>query len=124
MAVGLPSSSHYFPAIFSYVLSGSQQVRVLQVPGVLSLVGSGREPSALPGDEIESLRSGLPQRIFEPHPYLLLGEKVRIISGPLCDMVGVLIRKKNSFRVVLTLDLIRQSVAVEVGVNEVEPFKS
>jgi transcription antitermination factor NusG len=96
---------------------------VLQIPGVLSIVGSGREPSALPCTEIESLRAGLPLRQFEPHPYLVVGEKVRITAGSLEGMVGVLVRRKNDFRVVLTLDLIRQSVSVEIGANEIEPFK-
>jgi len=95
---------------------------VLQVPGVVSIVSSGREPSALASDEIESLRSGLPQRHFEPHPYLTAGDRVRIVNGPLTGLAGVLVRKKNSVRVVLTLDLIMQSVAVEIGTDEIEPL--
>ncbi len=98
-------------------------VKVLQLPGVLSIVGAGREPSALPHSEIEALRTGLPLRRFEPHPYLVAGEKVRITSGSLVGMIGVLVRKKNEFRVILTLDLIQQSVSVEIGIDEIEPFK-
>jgi transcription antitermination factor NusG len=98
-------------------------VKVLQLPGVLSIVSTGREPSALPRSEIEALREGLPQRQFEPHPYLVAGEKVRITSGSLTGMIGVLVRKKNDFRVVLTLDLIRQSVSVEIGIDEIEPLQ-
>jgi transcription antitermination factor NusG len=101
-----------------------ESVKVLQVPGVLSIVGAGREPSALPCSEIESLRAGLPQHHFEPHSYLSGGEKVRITAGSLAGMIGILIRKKNQSRVVLTLDLIRQSVSVEVGTDEIEPLKS
>jgi len=97
--------------------------KVLQSPGVLSIVSTGREPAALPQSEIEALRAGLPDRPFEPHPYLVTGEKVRIISGSLEGLVGVLVRKKNEFRVILSLDLIRQSVSVEIGVDEIEPFK-
>jgi transcription antitermination factor NusG len=98
-------------------------VKVLRLPGVLSIVSTGREPSALPHSEIEALRAGLPLRQFEPHPYLIAGEKVRITAGSLEGMIGVLMRKKNEFRVVLTLDLIRQSVSVEIGVDEIEPLK-
>jgi transcriptional antiterminator NusG len=97
--------------------------KVLQVPGVVSLVGSGREPSVLPAAEIESLRAGLPQRCYEPHPYLAVGDKVRIVEGPLAGMSGVLVRRKKPLRVVLTLDLIMQSVAVEIGMDEIEPFR-
>jgi transcription antitermination factor NusG len=110
-----------FPSYIFVSIPRRETVKVLQVPGVVSLVSAGREPSALPSSEIESLRSGLSLRQFEPHPYLVVGEKVRIASGSLAGMVGVLVRKKNNLRVVLTLDLIRQSVAVEVGVDELEP---
>ena len=98
-----------------------ESVKVLQAPGVLWIVSAGREPSVLPNAEVESLRLGLPGRRFEPHPYLVVGEKVRVISGALEGMVGILVRKKNELRVILSLDLIRQSVSVEIGIDEIEP---
>ncbi len=109
-----------FPSYLFVHIERRDCVRVLQVPGVVSIIGSGREPSSLPTSDIESLRSGLSLRRFEPHQYLVAGERVRIDSGSLAGMVGVLLRKKNSLRVVLTLDLIMQSVAVEVGIDEIE----
>jgi len=112
-----------FPNYVFVSLGRRDYIRVLQVPGVLSLVGSGREPSALPTSEIEALRSGLPLVECEPHPYLVAGDRVRIRSGSLAGMLGVLVRKKNNFRVVLTLDLIMQSVAVEIGIDEIDPVK-
>ena len=112
-----------FPNYVFVSLGRRDYIRVLQVPGVLSLVGSGREPSALPTSEIEALRSGLPLVEYEPHPYLVAGDRVRIRAGSLAGMVGVLVRKKNNFRVVLTLELIMQSVAVEIGIDEIEPIK-
>jgi len=112
-----------FPSYIFVHIARREAVKVLQVPGVVSIVSAGREPSPLPASEIESLRSAVPFRRFEPHPYLVAGEKVRIISGSLMGMVGVLLRKKNNFRVVLTLDLIQQSVAVEIGIDEIEPLR-
>jgi transcription antitermination factor NusG len=112
-----------FPSYVFVRVKRRDSVKVLQIPGVLSMVGTAREPSALPCSEIESLRAGLRLRQCEPHPYLVAGEKVRITAGSLEGMVGVLVRRKNDFRVVLTLDLIRQSVSVEVGVDEIEPLK-
>jgi transcription antitermination factor NusG len=112
-----------FPSYLFVHIPRREAVRVRQIPGVVSLVSAGREPAALPSSEIESLRSGLPLRHFEPHPYLVAGEKVRITAGSLEGMVGVLIRRKNDCRVVLTLELIMQSVAVEIGVDEIEPVK-
>jgi len=99
-----------------------ERVRVLEVPGVLSLVGFGRTLAPLPDLEIEALRSGLAQGKIEPHPYLVIGERVRITAGPMAGMEGVLLRKKNNFRVVLALDVIMQSVAVEVDADQLEPL--
>ncbi|MGD0932436.1 MAG: UpxY family transcription antiterminator [Candidatus Korobacteraceae bacterium] len=112
-----------FPSYLFVHILRREAVKVLQIPGVVSLVSAGREPAALPSSEIESLRSSLPLRHFEPHPYLVVGEKVRITAGSLEGMIGVLVRRKNDCRVVLTLELIMQSVAVEIGIEEIEPVK-
>jgi transcription antitermination factor NusG len=60
---------------------------------------------------------------LEPHPYLITGEKARIKMGALAGMEGVLIRKKGSFRVVVTLELIKRSVAVEFDISDIEPCR-
>ena len=102
-----------------------ERVRVLEVPGVLAIVGgTGGEAAPLPEAEIEALRIGLPLRHVEPHPLLKVGQRARIRSGAFEGMEGVVVRKKNSFRVVLTLDTIMQSFAVEVDGKELEAVKS
>jgi len=95
--------------------------RVLAVPGVLSIVCCGSQIASLPDVEIESLRCGLRLCKFEPHPYLVVGERVRIKAGPLEGITGVLLRKKENLRVVITVAQIMQSVAVEVDISDVEP---
>jgi transcription antitermination factor NusG len=109
-----------FPNYVFVRIDPKERVRVLEVPGVLSLVGFGKTLAALPDFEIESLRSALGQRRMEPHPYLVVGERVRIKCGPLSGIEGVLVRKKTNFRVVLALDAIMQCVAVEVEAEDVE----
>ena len=94
---------------------------ILGTPGVLAIVGSARESWPLPDLEIEALRFGLLERKIEPHPYLTVGERVRIVAGVMTGVEGVLVRKKSEFRVVLSLDSIMQSVAVEVDAVDVEP---
>lgn len=94
---------------------------ILRTPGVLSLVGSPREAWPLPQQEIEILRLGLHERRVQPHPYVAIGDRVRIVSGTLRGMEGVLLRRKNRIRVVISLDLIMQSISVEVDSNEVAP---
>jgi len=110
-----------FPNYVFVRIDPQKRVRVLEVPGVLSLVGFGRTLAPLPDFEIESLRSAIGLRKIEPHPYLVIGERVRIKAGPMAGMEGVLVRKKNDFRVVLVLDVIMRCVAVEVDADDVEP---
>ena len=110
-----------FPNYVFVRVDPRKRVRVLEVPGVVSLVGFGRTLAPLPDFEIEALRSAIGQRKIEPHPYLVIGERVRIKAGPMTGMEGVLVRRKSNFRVVLALDAIMQSVAVEVDADELEP---
>jgi transcription antitermination factor NusG len=109
-----------FPNYLFVHIDRAQSSQVLGVPGVIAFAGSGKLPVAIPDNEIDWLRNELPRRKFEPHPYLLVGSRVRIKSGPLVGMNGVLTRKKSGLRVVLSIDLIRQSVAVEVDSDEIE----
>lgn len=112
-----------FPNYVFVRMVARERVRILEVPGVLALVGAGRIPAPLPDFEIETLRSGVGGRRIEPHPYLVIGERVRITAGPMAGMEGVLVRKKNNFRVVLALDVIMRSIAVEVDAEDLEPVR-
>ncbi len=113
-----------FPGYLFVKIDQRQRVRVLEVPGVLSFVGTRSEPSQLSDTEIETLRSGLHLKKFAPFRDLVVGEKIRIKAGPLTGLAGVLVRTSNGLRVVLTLDLIQQSVAVELDAADVEPLES
>jgi transcription antitermination factor NusG len=114
-----------FPGYVFVHLALRERLKVLLVPGVVKLVGFGGSPAALPDEQIEALRAGLDgQLLAEPHPYLMVGRRVRIVRGPLCGAEGILVRKKSVFRVVLSLELIMHSVAVEVDAADVEPLPS
>lgn len=110
-----------FPTYVFVRIAREARGAVLGIPGVLSIVGSAREAWPLPDFEIEALRFGLLERKIEPHPYLTVGERVRIKAGVMTGVGGVLVRKKNDFRVVLSLDAIMRSVAVEVDADDIEP---
>jgi transcription antitermination factor NusG len=111
-----------FPGYVFVHLALRERLRVLQVPGVAKLVGFGGLPVALPGEEIEALRAGLDGRLrAEPHPFLTVGRRVRLKSGPLAGMQGILLRRKGKFRVVISIELIQRAVAVELETLEVEP---
>lgn len=110
-----------FPNYVFVRIDCRKRVRVLEVPGVVSLVGFGRTLAPLPDFEIETLRSSIGLRKIEPHPYLVVGERVRIKAGSMTGMEGVLVRKKNHFRVVLALEAIMKCVAAEVDADDLEP---
>src|SRR6267142_485329 len=114
-----------FPGYVFVRLALGDRLRVVQIPSVVRLVGFGGLPTALPDTEMEILRSGLSERLrAEPHPFLTVGRRVRITAGPFAGLEGVLKRKKSSLRVVVTLELIQRSVAVDVDVADVRPIPS
>ena len=111
-----------FPGYLFVRIKRTERVRVLEVPGALAVVGgNGREPIPLPDEAIDALRAGLHLRAAQPHPLLTVGQRARIRSGALAGMEGVVVRKKNSLRVVLTLEHIQRSIAVEVSAEDLEP---
>jgi transcription antitermination factor NusG len=114
-----------FPCYIFVRIGCGMRVPVLEVPGVIFIVGAMREGLPIPDSYIQFLREGLRQGKIEPHqhPNLPAGTKVRIRSGLMAGMEGVLLRKKNKFRVLLTLEMIMKSMTVEVAMDEIEPIR-
>jgi transcription antitermination factor NusG len=111
-----------FPGYVFVHLDLKDRLRVLQVPSVVRLVSFNGYPAPLPDGEIEALSNGLAKGVrAEPHPYLKVGHRVRVKYGPLAGTQGILVRRKDKFRIVLSIDLIMRSVAVEVDEADVEP---
>lgn len=102
-----------------------QRVHVLTTPGVHMILSQGDRAAIIPEDEIQAIR-----RIaevdchVEPHPFLKCGEQVRVRNGSLSGLEGILVRKKNVFRLVLSVQMLAQSVAVEVDASDVEPISA
>jgi transcription antitermination factor NusG len=110
-----------FPNYVFVRIQLTDRVRVLEVPSVLSLVGTGSTPTPLNDHEVGLLREGLPLRKAQPHPYLNTGSRARIRRGALAGMEGTIVSSKNNYlRVVLSLDLIMRSVVVEVPLEDLE----
>ena len=116
MKVTLP----LFPTYLFVCIDRRDRARVLQSPGVLHIVGNSREPLPLPDSEIEFLRSDFCKQRSEPYREFLVGQRVRVRRGLMQGVEGVLIRKNNSLRFVLTLGLINQHAAIEVCAEDLE----
>ena len=114
-----------FPGYVFVRIALRDRLRVQEVPGVARLVGFNGLPAALPEADIEALKAGLAGGArAKPHPYLTAGRKVRVKSGPLTGMTGILLHKRNATRFVISVELIQRSVAVEIDGLELEPLSS
>ena len=112
-----------FPGYVFVHLALRDRLRVLEAPGVAKLVGFSGTPVPLPQQEIDALRTSLGDGVrAKPHPYLRVGRRALVKAGPLKGMQGILVRRKNASRFVISLDAIMRSVAVEVEALELEPI--
>lgn len=117
--VDLPLFAGYVFCHFGY----PERLAVLNTPGVTSIVGFGQKDAPIESNEIEAVRtilaSGLP---VEPWMYLRSGDMVCIARGPLAGLAGTLLRVKTTWRVVVSVELLQRSVAVEVDRDLVMPL--
>jgi transcription antitermination factor NusG len=112
-----------FPGYTFVHIALRDRLDVLKVPGVVRLVGFDGMPAALEDEDVESLRRALLGGMkAAPHPYLTVGRRVRITAGPLAGREGILVRRKGSLRVVLSIDLIQRSVVADVDATWLEPI--
>lgn len=110
-----------FPSYVFVRIEEQQKLPVLKVPGAVQVVSFNGKMAALPEREIEALRNALENEIYaEPCPYLKVGRKVRVVRGPMEGAEGVLSRKKDKCRVVISVDVLMRSVAVEVDATDLE----
>jgi transcription antitermination factor NusG len=112
-----------FPCYLFARIGAHDRLRLLQTPGVLGLAATTTRPTPIPDVEIDLLRSVTATLKAEPHPYLNCGDRVRIIDGALAGLEGILTRRKNEYRVVLSVEAIMRSIAVEVSEFDIEPVE-
>jgi transcription antitermination factor NusG len=106
---------HLFPGYVFCRFTYGERMQVLNTPSVTSIVGFGRMPTPVDEAEIEAVRrilaSGYPAL---PWPYLKTGQQVRIEDGCLAGLTGTVVREKDTSRVVVNVELLQRSVAVEI----------
>jgi transcription antitermination factor NusG len=102
-----------------------RRLAVMTTPGVHSIVSTAGQPTTIPYPEIEAIRRAVEGGFrVEPHPFLKCGEWVRVKCGPLMGIQGILIRKKNIFRLVLSVEILGKAASVEVDSFLVEPLNA
>ena len=111
-----------FPGYLFVRTTHDRKLHVLTTPGVHMILHRGQEIAIIPDNEIEAIQKAVSTCAeVEPHPYLKCGTRVRVACGPLEGVYGILVRKKNVSRLVLSVDMLAQSVSVEVCAADVEP---
>lgn len=97
---------------------------VVTVPGVQRIIGHGRDPIPVPDHEIEALQRVVGSGAHvQPHDYLQTGDRVRIINGSMKGVEGLLSTIRNETRVVISIELLQRSVAVEVALADIQPLE-
>ena len=110
-----------FPGYVFVQIALEKKLKVLEIPGAVRLVSFNGQPAPLPASEIEMLKNRLSgARGVEPHPYLCAGRRVRVRSGAMEGLEGIVVRRKDCCRVVFSINLLQRSVAVEVDEADLE----
>jgi transcription antitermination factor NusG len=114
-----------FPGYLFCRINPQDRLPILKTPGVIQIVGYNRTPIAVDELEVQAIQrmvaSGIPN---QPWPFLAAGDRVRIESGPLSGLEGILVEFKGNHRLVLSVTLLQRSVAVEIDSAFVTSLRS
>jgi transcription antitermination factor NusG len=98
-----------------------RRLDIMTTPGIHALVSNAGQPAAIPAVEIDAIRRAVESGSrVEPHPLLKCGDWVRVKCGPLAGIEGILVRKKNLYRLVLSVEMLGKAAAVEIDAFLVE----
>jgi transcription antitermination factor NusG len=116
--------SPLFPGYVFCRFDVHSRLPVLVTPGVISVVGRGKSPVAVDDAEIQSIQAAVGSGVhLEPWPYMEIGERVRIKQDVLDGMEGILTSFKGSHRVIISVTLLRRSVALEIDRSRIVPVE-
>jgi transcription antitermination factor NusG len=99
----------------------TERLKVLRTPGVLGFVGNERQGAPIPDEQIESLQTAIRDKIpCVAHPFIRVGQHVRIRGGSLDGTQGILVRQGSEQSVVVSVELLQRSVAIRVEGYDIE----
>jgi transcription antitermination factor NusG len=113
-----------FPNYLFVRLSPQDHGPLMRLPGLLSTVGNAAGPVVIPDSDMELLRRIIASKTAEPHSLVAKGDKVRVVTGPLAGVIGVVQKKGNGLRFIVTLDVIGKSVSLHIDGNALELITS
>ena len=114
-----------FPCYVFVRTDEGRMLPVVQTPGVIHVVSSAGKPVPVPDEEIDAIQRAVMGRLrLEPCPFINAGDRVRITHGALEGIEGILLRKKSGYRVVLSIEMLSKSVAVEIPACDIERVHS
>jgi transcription antitermination factor NusG len=110
-----------FPC-YVFIRAGmDRQLQILTTPGIIHIVGWGGRLAIIPQAQLDAVRLIIESRLtVETHPYLQCGDRVRVKTGPLMGLEGILTRKKGVARLVVSMEMLGRSAAVEIDALNVE----
>jgi transcription antitermination factor NusG len=118
------ASTPLFPGYVFCEFDAQKRLPILVTPGVLSVVSAGRVPLPVDENEIANIQTVVSSGCkAEPWPYLEVGQKIRVENHSLRGIEGILIQLKGNHRVVVSVSLLRRSVALEIDRWSVSPME-
>jgi transcription antitermination factor NusG len=112
-----------FPGYLFCRFEAHSRFPIVVTPGVMAILGSGRVPTPIDESEIASIRHVMASGAHtEPCAYIAVGELVRVESGPLEGLTGIVLRSKRSDRIVVSVSLLQRSVCVELDRYSIKPL--
>jgi transcription antitermination factor NusG len=107
-----------FPGYLFVANASEDRLHVVATPGVCAIVSVAGAPATISNQEIEAIRKTVsnPAKV-EPHPYLNSGDQVEVQWGPLAGVEGILIRKRDSYRLVVSVEILGRAAAVEIDAS-------
>jgi transcription antitermination factor NusG len=98
-----------------------RQLQLLSTPGVIGILHSAGRPTIVPQEQIDAVQQIVQSSLrVEPYPFLESGDRVRVKGGPLAGIEGILVKKKGMFRLIVSVELLGRSAAVEIDTTSVE----
>jgi transcription antitermination factor NusG len=108
-----------FPSYVFVRIDLRDRVRVLSVPGIVSIVSFNGRPAVVPDSQIEYLNRAITLGKAEPYAYLKSGKRVRVTAGPLAGLEGIVVEIKNRVQVIVSFEWMCRSVAISLDPSEI-----